>query len=142
MVKRIVFALFVPLFGCGGGSFDTGGPASDVAILGTTNLQQINDYFVDTTVSFDGLACTNSACHAFGGGGGGFQFRDSLWANMTAEQQNEQQLIFESRVDFANLSQSAILLRATQPTHGGAQRYTSSDQIYLWIEEWLNSSPP
>lgn len=150
----VVTGLSVMLTACGGGSFDTGGPREFTAFLGTTNLQQINDYFV-ATQGADALTCAELGCHGTDPdtgagtlGGGGFKFRNKLWANLTPEEQLEQQVRLETRVDFDNKLQSAILLRATQPAHsgsvggsGGAPRYTSSDQIYLWIEEWLNSTP-
>ena len=142
------------LGGCGGGSFDTGGPREETVFLGTTNLQQINDYFV-TFTDPDGLSCANLTCHGTDpenglglSGGGGFKFRTKTWALLTAEQQTVQQLAFESRVDIANKPGSTFLLRATESSHsgsiggsGGTPRYTASDPIYSLIVGWLQSTP-
>ena len=150
----VVTGLSVMLTACGGGSFDTGGPRELAVFLGTTNLQEINDYFV-TNQGSDTLTCAELGCHGTDPetgagtiGGGGFKFRNKVWADLTPEQQLEQQVTFETRVEITNKLQSAILLRATELSHsgniggsGGTPRYAPGDQIYLWIEEWLNSTP-
>ncbi len=139
--------MLVILTGCGGGSFDSGDVKEQTLFLGTTNLQEINDYFV-TFEGSDTLTCAEPGCHGSSGaaGGGGFKFQPLTWSQMTPEEQLTQQFAFEQRVEITNKPISTILLRATESSHSGSihgniPRYTAGDQIYTWIEEWLQSTP-
>ncbi len=137
------------LAGCGGDAIENG-PAQPQ--LGLTNVDIINNYFVDAANSPNGIdggsmSCARSGCHDIGGASGAsFEMYNKLWTQLTPEEQLANRLFMEGQVDFVNHANSSLIVKPLAQSsggapHGGGDFFTTGDQIYQDLLAWMASTP-
>ncbi len=136
------------LAGCGGDAIENG-PAQPQ--LGLTNVDIINDYFVDAANGMGGnggpASCARSGCHDLGGpGGASFELYNKAWTSLTPEEKLANRLFMEGQVDFINPANSSLIVKPLAQSsggapHGGGDFFTTADQIYQDLLAWMNSTP-